>query len=1065
MGSMRREAAAWLVVIVSIAEVAIGATWIETSRQDFGDGRFESNLFASFRYAGTVEFVPRFDLDNDGWMFLVCSEGYGDNVHVYFGDSSGFSPGRSRSFPVSGGGGCDIADVNYDGNAELVHAGWRAQSYGTVYKGTASGPDPTDTTRLPVSSSEAVATADLDGDGYLDLAFASEDHISQIYWGSATGYAPMNVMPLDITTDNGHNWVTADMDKDGYLDLLTCCCNSYTLQPIFYFGPNRTYRIEWLDFSAGDGFNAQGVTVADLDQNGWLDIVYTGHNNVTQAWVYWGADSGFSIQRRTILNTNRCFGGSAAYDFSGDGLLDLLFFRGSYYSPSQFKPIICYNTGSFPYFSDAQSSTIGNLAMNSTGGRVADFNNDGSVDIYFDDFRPSDSAKVFWGPDWNTVTQLPCNSGHHGMARPIGNVYDRSYREDYVSSVFDASSTTNWHAVWWDDSVSGGSSVELAVRTGDTGLPDSSWSGWCAVADGDTVPDSLSSRYIQYRAALKYQNPASLPMLFEVRIDYGPGLTYDVGPTAILVPSGTVDSGTQVAPEVVVRNFGTSSAVFPTTLNIGSGYSRTLVDTLAPGERDTVRFPSWTAGTVGLQSIVCFTGLVGDENPANDTIRDSVRVRRVLPLDVAPLQILSPSGTPDSGTACVPSAVVRNLGRTAAAFPVTMIIGAGYTQTVQETLMPGLSDTLVFPSWTADPVGSHAVTCYTALVGDEDPANDTIRGSVTVLGSPVHDVGAVAIVSPTGTLQAGDTVIPRARIRNFGNRAERFFYVRFQTGTGYDRTVNVTQSVRSDSTVELTFPAWVAAAGDWAVSCSTMLASDGNRANDKVTSSVRVIEQQLHIEPDQSDRLEAGEGKLYQFYALLEGETGGVVEVARPSAPTGWTVRLCDSAGASELGNTDADGTPDLGFVPPGMRRAFSLDVTAPSRLGGDTSSLAQKTFIIAGHLGSNSLVADTALLDLTLVPGFSVHNFPNPFSDHTTFVIGLPADGEVSLTVYTRAGERVCRVLERFAMSTGVHFEPWAAVNDRGRGVAPGTYEYVLDFVHQGRTDRIRKRLVITRE
>jgi hypothetical protein len=28
-----------------------------------------------------------------------------------------------------------------------------------------------------------------------------------------------------------------------------------------------------------------------------------------------------------------------------------------------------------------------------------------------------------------------------------------------------------------------------------------------------------------------------------------------------------------------------------------------------------------------------------------------------------------------------------------------------------------------------------------------------------------------------------------------------------------------------------------------------------------------------------------------------------------------------------------------------------------------------------------------------------------------------------------------------------------------------PGTYEYVLDFVHQGKTDRIRKRLVVTRE
>ena len=37
--------------------------------------------------------------------------------------------------------------------------------------------------------------------------------------------------------------------------------------------------------------------------------------------------------------------------------------------------------------------------------------------------------------------------------------------------------------------------------------------------------------------------------------------------------------------------------------------------------------------------------------------------------------------------------------------------------------------------------------------------------------------------------------------------------------------------------------------------------------------------------------------------------------------------------------------------------------------------------------------------------------------------------------------------------------------VNDNGRGIAPGTYEYLLDYVHAGKTDRIRKKLVLTRQ
>ena len=244
-----------------------------------------------------------------------------------------------------------------------------------------------------------------------------------------------------------------------------------------------------------------------------------------------------------------------------------------------------------------------------------------------------------------------------------------------------------------------------------------------------------------------------------------------------------------------------------------------------------------------------------------------------------------------------------------------------------------------------------------------------------------------------------------------------------------------------------------------------MLGSDVDRANDKVSSSVQVFPQSLSIAPDQSDRIEAGKSKTYRFYALIQGDTGGVVEVARPSAPPGWSVRLCDATGANDLTDTDGDGIPDLGYVAPGESSWFSLDVTAPSGTQGDTASLGQGVFLVAGHVGDRPDIADTAVLSLTLVPAFSVHNFPNPFTDHTTFVIGLPEDGKASLTVYTRAGERVCRVLKNADLPAGVHLVRWDGVNDNGRSIAPGTYEYLLDYVHAGKTDRIRKRLVLTGE
>jgi hypothetical protein len=226
-----------------------------------------------------------------------------------------------------------------------------------------------------------------------------------------------------------------------------------------------------------------------------------------------------------------------------------------------------------------------------------------------------------------------------------------------------------------------------------------------------------------------------------------------------------------------------------------------------------------------------------------------------------------------------------------------------------------------------------------------------------------------------------------------------------------------------------------------------------------------VFPQSLSIAPDQSDRIEAGQSRTYRFYALIQGDTGAVVEVTRPSPQAGWNVRLCNAAGTQDLTDTDGDGIPDLGYVAPGESSWFSLDVTAPSGTQGDTTSLVQGVFLVAGHVGDRPDIADTAVLSLTLLPAFSVHNFPNPFSDHTAFVIGLPDDGKASLTVYTRAGQRVCRVIENTDMPAGVHLVRWDGVNDNGHGIAPGTYEYLLDYVHAGKTERLRKKLVLTRQ
>ncbi len=101
----------------------------------------------------------------------------------------------------------------------------------------------------------------------------------------------------------------------------------------------------------------------------------------------------------------------------------------------------------------------------------------------------------------------------------------------------------------------------------------------------------------------------------------------DVGTVAILSPVGSIDSGTVIVPQAIVRNFGTRPETFPVMLTIGSAYVDTQFVRLDIGQEDTVEFTEWTAQPRGRLRVVARTLLAGDANPSNDARTDSVEVR------------------------------------------------------------------------------------------------------------------------------------------------------------------------------------------------------------------------------------------------------------------------------------------------------------------------------------------------------------------------------------------------------------------------------------------------------
>jgi len=350
----------------------------------------------------------------------------------------------------------------------------------------------------------------------------------------------------------------------------------------------------------------------------------------------------------------------------------------------------------------------------------------------------------------------------------------------------------------------------------------------------------------QYRdeGGARGQRPVALhkfvTAVFAVVCIVGPAMAWDwdAAPVRIVEPAGNnIDSGSVCTPSAVVVNLGDSTASFPVVFSITPDYVDTtdVVD-LSPGDSVTVTFTDWTALQRGLTTAACSTALSVDESTANDRISRNfnVRVR-----DVGADQIVAPVGIINYGLTITPQAELTNYGTTRASFLAIFRIGEFYVDSMYVSrLSAGDSRVVDFADWTADTLGSFAVSCTAAYSDDVRPENDFAQDSCTVQVVP-EDAGVMRVVGPTGIVDSGAVFAPQAMVRNFGSNTISFPAI-YAVGTYVD-TQQVTDLGSLDSLL-VTFADWTAEpVGMLTTRCSTALAGDPQSSNDMRSDSVNVI--------------------------------------------------------------------------------------------------------------------------------------------------------------------------------------------------------------------------------
>jgi hypothetical protein len=314
-------------------------------------------------------------------------------------------------------------------------------------------------------------------------------------------------------------------------------------------------------------------------------------------------------------------------------------------------------------------------------------------------------------------------------------------------------------------------------------------------------------------------------------------LAKDAGALRIVAPSGVVDSGAVIAPQAMVRNFGTDTISFPAIFKIGATYTDTQQVTNLPSLDSTlVTFRNWTASPLGTFTTRCSTALANDSNATNDKHSDSVKVI-IRTNDVGAVRFIAPPDTVDSGTVVAPQVVVYNYGLNAQSFPVRLVVGTFfpiYTDTQQVTSLASHDSlTVTFKNDTVRWRGTWGAKCSTMLTGDQVTANDAVTKNIF---QRVRDVGASSITAPTGTVARDTVITPTANIWNHGNALDSFPVI-FRIGTFYADTIRT-----NDSSFKLVSfrPCTLSLAGTFNTMCSTAMTGDVAPTNDAVLDSVVV---------------------------------------------------------------------------------------------------------------------------------------------------------------------------------------------------------------------------------
>ena len=398
------------------------------------------------------------DVDGDGDVDLVVGN-RGQQNELWMNTGSNFAsvPAWTSSY-LNQTTGVVLADIDRDGDMDLLETNANEEDRIYIFDLNEFGTSASWTHQANQDSARG-AFGDLDGDGDLDFAIPDGSAGPQIYYRGGHALST-NSAWNDGVAAYTYSIEADDMDGDGDLDL--AIGNAY--------GVSRVYENQDMSFTSvwdsSTSYYADDMIFFDTNGDGDKEIVLADYNGRNKAW------SGLRDAQTNAysISSNCCVWQSTDSDYTedfvvgdvnGDGIDDLVTLNYGYNRVN----LMIQSGGSGNWALSQQDSWGNSYYRESKCGALADFNQDGHLDLYVGNYYERDQMFLnngggFVHPEsWQSVGSDPvqdCAAGDvNGDGYPdVVVATETGYNALFLNHNGALSTAPDWVTPEQDDTVS-----------------------------------------------------------------------------------------------------------------------------------------------------------------------------------------------------------------------------------------------------------------------------------------------------------------------------------------------------------------------------------------------------------------------------------------------------------------------------------------------------------------------------------------------------------------------------------------------------------------------------------